>query len=145
MNNEYMLSDLVWLLTKNVMALEKQKMACCGLTISQSHAIIEIGQVGERSLVDLAGALSLDKSTISRTVNSLVEAGYVERTTDLANRRYVTLSLTDSGKVLHASINEIFNSYCSTVMASIPESHKAQVNECIGLLFESFRKNSFID
>lgn len=139
------LSDLIWLLTKNVMALEKHKIACCGLTISQSHALIEIGQKGEISLIELAEALSLDKSTMSRTVNSLVKDGYVERLTDMENRRYVSLSLTHSGKEMNRKINEILDSYCDAVMSTIQKEKKSQVDESIEILLKSFTKNVFMD
>ena len=48
---------------------------CCGLTLAQCHTLLEIGNKGEISLVELASRLSLDTSTLSRTINGLVILG----------------------------------------------------------------------
>jgi len=134
--------DLIWLITKKVSALEKQEMACCGLTISQSHAILEIGRKGEISLIELAEALSLDKSTMSRTVNTLVDQEYIERTPDNENRRYIILTLTDMGHKIYGVINETLDSFCDEILSSIPDEKKEQVKESIILLYKSLCNNT---
>jgi DNA-binding MarR family transcriptional regulator len=89
-----LLMDLMRALDKNIGALEKTELICCGATIGQCHAVMEIGFAGKVSLIELANVLNLDKSTMSRTVNNLVTDDWVERITDPENRRYVQLGLT---------------------------------------------------
>lgn len=73
--------------------------SCCGgVTLAQCHTLLEIENNEEITITELAGNLLLDKSTTSRTVESLVRSGYVERNIPPANRRITTLNLTESGK-----------------------------------------------
>jgi hypothetical protein len=54
----------VWIQTRS-------EALCCGVTMAQCHAILEIGDAGELNLKDLSARLGLDTSTLSRTVESL--------------------------------------------------------------------------
>ena len=91
------LRELIRVLVRNLGILEKSDSNCCGVTISQCHAIVEVGRVGEISLNELAELLTLDKSTMSRTINNLVEDGLVVRELHPEDRRYITIKLTDEG------------------------------------------------
>ena len=71
--------------------------SCCGVTLGQCHAILELS-FSDSSLTALAAALDLDTSTQSRTVDGLVKAGWVERTQDAGDRRAVRLALTAAGR-----------------------------------------------
>jgi hypothetical protein len=62
----------VWIQTKS-------EALCCGVTMAQCHAIMEIGEAGELNLKDLSARLGLDNSTLSRTVESLVQDGLADR------------------------------------------------------------------
>jgi DNA-binding MarR family transcriptional regulator len=68
--------------------------------MAQCHAVVEIGRAGGISLAELAGLLNLDSSTMSRTVNNLVNSGYVIRELDPKDRRYVTIELTENGRTV---------------------------------------------
>ena len=98
------LRELTRVLVRNLGVLEKSDACCCGVTITQCHAIVEIGRKGKVSLVDLAELLGLDKSTMSRTVNSLVEADLAVRDLDAENRRYVIIQLTEKGSEVFQNI-----------------------------------------
>ena len=73
------LRELIRILVRNLGILEKGDSVCCGVTISQCHAIVEIGRAQKISLNRLAEILTLDKSTMSRTINNLVENDFVIR------------------------------------------------------------------
>src|SRR5690554_6773377 len=92
------LRELLRILIRNLGILEERDASCCGATITQCHAIVEIGRSEKISLVDLADILYVDKSTMSRTVNNLVEAGLAVRELDANDRRYVTIQLTENGR-----------------------------------------------
>ena len=74
------------------------------VTFAQCHAIVEIGRAnaraGERSisLNDLAEILELDKSTMSRTINNLVNSDLAVREIDPNDRRYLNIKLTEKGR-----------------------------------------------
>lgn len=142
MINSNILRDLIRALGKNIGALEKSEIMCCGVTIGQCYAILEIGLAEEISLIDLANLLNLDKSTMSRTVNSLVNHRLVERLIDTDNRRYVKIKLTEEGQGAFAKINAIFDLYLKGVFESISENKRAQVMESLEILIEALKGKS---
>jgi len=135
------LRELIRILVRNLDVLEKSDASCCGVTITQCHAIVEIGRMKKVSLVDLAELLGLDKSTMSRTINNLVEDGLVNRDLDSENRRYVSIQLTNKGIEVFNNIEESMDSYYSSIFSSIPENKRSQVLESLKLLTAAVKEN----
>ena len=113
---------------------------CCGLTLAQCHTLLEIGNKGEISLVELASRLSLDTSTLSRTINGLVILGLVNRLANEKDRRYISISLTDQGRKVFDEIEKTFNDYFSSVLELIPVEKREVVVESISLFSDALRK-----
>jgi DNA-binding MarR family transcriptional regulator len=135
------LRELIRILVRNLGILEKGDATCCDVTISQCHAIVEIGRAKEISLNELAEILTLDKSTMSRTINNLVEDGLVLRELHPEDRRYVTIKLTDEGIKIFENIEEGMNEYYINIFKSIPEDKRQQVLESLKLLIEAVNQN----
>ncbi len=135
------LRELIRVLVRNLGILEKSDASCCGVTISQCHAIVEIGRSGEVSLNELAELLALDKSTMSRTINNLVEDGLVIRELDPEDRRYVKIKLTDKGIKIFKNIEESMDRYYKAIFNSVPEEKREQVLDSLKLLIEAVNKN----
>jgi len=108
--------------------------ACCSVTVAQCHLLMEMEMRGPSSLQDIADALSLDKSTLSRTVDSLVQAGLIERVPDKDNRRKVSLSLTGAGKEKCTFINTLCNGQYEDIFSFVPEDKLPVVMEGISIL-----------
>lgn len=107
---------------------------CCGLTSSQCHTILEIAGKGYISLVDLASALGLDASTLSRTVQGLVILGLVHRAASEKDRRRVEIALTDQGRSVVGRIEALNNGYFEKVLAEIPADKHSALLDSLGLL-----------
>ncbi len=132
------LREYIRLLERKLGALNDHELSCCGISMAQCHAIVEIGRAGNISLIDLANLLNLDNSTMSRTVNNLVNSDYVSRELSPVDRRYVTISLTDKGSQLFSSIEDNMEEKFITIYDSIPENKRAQVLESLKLLSDAF-------
>lgn len=135
------LRELLRILVRDLGILEKSDASCCGISLAQCHAIVEIGRADKISLVDLADILGLDKSTMSRTINNLVDAGLVLRELDMENRRYVIIQLTDNGKSIFQNTEESMNNYYLDVFNSIPEDKRNQIIESLQLLTSAVEEN----
>lgn len=138
------LRELLRLLVRNLGILEKSDASCCGVSIAQCHAVVEIGRARVISLVELSDVLGLDKSTMSRTINNLVESNLVTREIDSENRRYVTIQLTKEGIDVFNSIEENMFQYYSSIFTHIPESKRAQVLESLQILTKAVHENKVI-
>lgn len=135
------LRELLRILVRNLGILEKSDGSCCGVTIAQCHAIVEIGRIKKISLIALADLLGLDKSTMSRTINNLVKAGLVKRDIDSENRRYISIQLTDQGIEVFKSIENSMYRYYSDIFKSIPEDKRNQVLDSLEILVKSVKEN----
>ena len=96
--------------------LQNHASCCNGISLSQCLTLLEIERNREISVSDLASRLSLDKSTVSRTVDGLVNNKLVNRVTPSENRRMALINLTDSGKQVCTDINYTNDSYVSEIL-----------------------------
>lgn len=135
------LRELLRILVRDLGVLEKSDASCCGTTIAQCHAIVEIGRGSQISLNELAELLGLDKSTMSRTINNLVEEGLVIREIHPEDRRYITIELTDKGKGVFKTIEKSMELYYQSIFKTIPEDKREQVLESLQLLTEAVKQN----
>ncbi|MBI1251725.1 MAG: MarR family transcriptional regulator [Alphaproteobacteria bacterium] len=69
-----------------------------GLSLAQFGLLAAIAGAGQTPMTQLAATLSLDPSTLSRTLLPLQKAGLVESVADPANRRVRLARLTASGR-----------------------------------------------
>lgn len=114
---------------------------CCGVTSAQCHLLLETEFQEEAKLQDLADALELDKSTLSRTVDGLCRDGLLDRRDDPENRRRVSIRLSGSGKAKTDAINELCDNAYGTIFAFIPEEKHESVIEAVSLLAAAMRKS----
>ncbi len=140
LKDEKYLRQLIKILIRNLGILEKSEFSCCGATLGQCHAIVEIGTAGEISLNQLAELLNLDNSTMSRTVNNLVNQGLAERMPDPEDRRYLQIRLTAEGAGVYKTIEESMNSYFYGILGAIPQEKQPQVMESLELLVDALKK-----
>lgn len=135
------LRELIRILVRNLGILEKSDSSCSGVTITQCHAIVEIGRAGGISLNELAEILTLDKSTMSRTVNNLVDSQLAVREMHPEDRRYVTIALTEKGEHIFKDVEKSMEQYYNSIFFLIPEDKRGQVLESLKLLIEAVNNN----
>lgn len=133
--------EAVRLMERKLGFLDDLQSSCCGVTLAQCHAIVEIGRAGSISLNDLSEVIGLDKSTMSRTINNLVNNGLASREIDPKDRRYLTIQLTEKGIESFQEIEAEMKKFFTRVYNSIPETKRDQVIESLGLLIQALAEN----
>lgn len=133
------LRETTRLLIRKLGVLERSGATCCSITMTQCHAIVETGRRQQISVNELAELLTLDKSTVSRTVDQLVNNGVFIREPDANDRRYVVLRLTIQGEALFKSIEQRMEKYFTEILDSISEEKQDQVIESLQLLAEALK------
>ncbi|MGD8292635.1 MAG: MarR family winged helix-turn-helix transcriptional regulator [Desulfobacterales bacterium] len=107
----------------------KEDSCCQGVTLGQCHTILEIEDLGKATIVELAKRIGLDKSTLSRTIDGLVNVGLVERVAHPSDRRFNLLSLTANGQEVADQINQSNDDFYNRVFESIEDaSHEATID-----------------
>jgi DNA-binding MarR family transcriptional regulator len=135
------LREFIRCMERQLGILEESEVSCCKVTLAQCHALVEIGRAKTISLIMLSDLLNLDSSTISRTVNNLVNNKLAERELDKNDRRYITIMLTEKGTTIYEEIEESMNLYYMKVYQSIPVEKQEQVLESIQILLEALSQN----
>jgi DNA-binding MarR family transcriptional regulator len=135
------LRELIRILVRNLGVLEKSDASFCRISLAQCHAIVEIGRVSEISLNELAESLTLDKSTMSRTINNLVESGLVIRELHPADRRYITIKLTERGEEVYKNTEGSMTDYYKKIFESLPIDRREEILESLRLLIDAVNDN----
>lgn len=113
--------------------------SCCGVTPAQCHALLALQEAGQASLGELAAALELDASTLSRTVDGLVKERLALRREDPANRRRAIVSLSPAGEAAAARINDACDRYYRSLLSSLSEADAVGVVRAVPILAEALR------
>ena len=106
--------------------MQNNASCCNGISLAQCHTLLEIEKSNEISISELANSLSLDKSTVSRTVDGLVNINMVDRIIPDDNRRKAILNLTDNGKQICTTINYSNDSYIKQVLDDFTENEREE-------------------
>ncbi len=100
------LYDSVSELVRVYQSLDRDRICCHDISITQCNALEALARRGGLTLGELAAHLYLDKSTASRVVDALQRKGYVDRTTHPDDGRALMLVTTQRGKELYQSIRK---------------------------------------
>jgi DNA-binding MarR family transcriptional regulator len=119
----------------------RTEATCCGVTFAQCHSILEIGTEEAMTVKELAARLGLDKSTLSRTVDSLVEDGYADRVPGRDDRRTVEIRLTEKGLEAFNRINATWNAFFEHVFKRIPKGKLNQVAESMTIIADALAES----
>ena len=68
-----------------------------GLTLGQWQVLATLSRLDTATMGEVAAFCATDRTTLTRTVDRMVEDGLVKRDRDLTDRRQVHLDLTDKG------------------------------------------------
>ena len=140
MDNVKMFREYTRRLERNLENMNTSDCCQCSVTTSQCFFVVEIGRNPGICVKDLANVLKLDKSAVSRTVEELVQKGYVVREASKTDRRSVVLTLTKEGQDRFKKIeNDMYKKFKS-VFSYIPKDKQGQVLEALKLYNEACEK-----
>ena len=117
----------------NLGEINRTDCCCCGISDTQCFMLVEIGRNKNVSVKKLAEIMKIDKSGISRTVEELVQKGFVERKPSEEDRRYVVLNLTEKGAERFNKIENDMNQKFKGILDRIPKDKRNQVIEALQL------------
>lgn len=136
------LQEMVIRLQRKMEFFDDLQSSCCGVSFAQCHALATIRQAGKISLNDLAIAVGLDKSTVSRTVDNLVNAKMVLRDPVPADRRCITIRLTEKGSRAIREVEAGLSQCFALLYESIDKPKRAQMMESLRILLEAIEKTA---
>jgi DNA-binding MarR family transcriptional regulator len=114
------------------------KSCCANVTLAQCLVLLEIDENGQLTMSQLASRLRLDNSTLSRTVEGLVQRKLVERLREDEDRRLVRIRLTSEGRSVSRSIHQENDGHYVRVFKKIPASRRGTVLKSFETLVQAF-------
>lgn len=115
---------------------------CCSVTMVQSSILYEINRSDTLSLIELADRVDLEKSTVSRHIQKLVEMGLVLRHPDAKDRRYITLTLTPEGRNLERRISDAMCAYIRQTFDSVPARDLPGLSRQLQVISNAMKRSS---
>ena len=115
-------------------AMNAQLLAEHGLTINDYEALLQLARADERRMrrVDLAERLLLTASGVTRLLDGLEQAGYVDRDACASDRRVTYAVLTDAGL---AKLRETSKSHVAEIRSFFETRFsEEELDQLVGLL-----------
>jgi DNA-binding MarR family transcriptional regulator len=107
--------------------------------------VLEVEELSRTSIGELAQRLGLDKSTLSRTVDTLVKSGKMKRQEDPEDRRYAMIALTAKGQGICEGINTENDRFYQQVFDRLPEGEGEQFLSLFEKFVSAMKENSQSD
>jgi DNA-binding MarR family transcriptional regulator len=123
----------------------QMKSCSCSVSLPQCLILLELDEHGQMTMSQLAAALRLDHSTLSRTIEGLVRSKLVARLRDESDRRLVWVRLTDHGAATCAEIHRQNDAYCASVLDNIPPSKRTNVLQAFETLVHAYIEHEKTD
>jgi DNA-binding MarR family transcriptional regulator len=96
------------------------------LSRGQLHALMLLSQAGEPRINQLAAALSLDESTVTRLVDKLEAEGLAERRRSSTDRRSTTVVMTQAGRDVMDCAREHQRALMAEVLDALDPGERAE-------------------
>lgn len=119
--------DLAFLLAHATHVLQTELTAeLAGLGITpRGHCVLSAALTGEKTQIQLADMCQLDKTTMVVTVDELEKAGLVERQTSATDRRARIIVVTDLGRKVNASAQDVVARVYEDVLSALPTDERS--------------------
>lgn len=120
-------TDAVLVASRALVAISARSMSALGeLTLPQFRALVVLASRGPSASSDLAQALDVHASTVTRMVDRLASKGYVTRSTP-GDRREVVLDVTADALDVIRAVSDARRAELDAVMRRIPAARRAAV------------------
>jgi DNA-binding MarR family transcriptional regulator len=106
-------------------------LAACDLNLPQWRALSAISRLNGCTMNEVAEFTTIDRTTLTRTADQLIEAGWVARCSDPKDRRIVRLELTAAGEAVFARALEALRRFNSKALSGITEQEQLVLRETL--------------
>jgi len=115
---------------------------CCRTTSTQCHILTELGRSGPIPMSELGTRLLLEKSWISRAVDSLVSLELVAKEPNPADARSWIVTLTATGKRRVKELNSTLDAHAEQLLTGLDAQDRQQVRRALLVLLQQLRQDT---
>lgn len=125
------LAFYITLLRKNFTKYCTERLNEVGVSYGQLYIIIYIGKKMTCSPSEISQALKLDAGHLNRTINKLVDNGFLMQTQNEKDKRAKVLCLTEEGeKIFHLS-QELFHDWDEQILSLLTLEERQQIKDLL--------------
>lgn len=112
---------------------------------AQGRLLVMLLRRGTVTQAEFGRLLGLEKSWVSRSVDKLVEQGWVERSVLPADRRNLQLQLTPTGKQAAREVDNRMSKHALSVLDRVPAAERQAVLDALQVLVVALQEPSSLD
>lgn len=116
------------------------RLADRGLRLWHHAVLAALADFGPHVQRDLAARLEIDPSDMAKIVDELAGAGNVDRARDAADRRRITVTLTDAGRTLLGELDAQARDVQDEVLEPLTGDEREHLNLLLGKVFAHLGK-----
>jgi len=131
---------MAWLLRGFTLSDPRKRYPDFYLSPQQSYVLTVIHDKGEISPGEVAKILRLEKSHLTKIVNSLIELKAIDKHTDERDRRRLVLTLTDKGKQIFDDLDRASVDSYEALMVNVAEDERENVIRATEVMLEAMNK-----
>ncbi|MER7701446.1 MarR family winged helix-turn-helix transcriptional regulator [Kitasatospora sp. NPDC097605] len=109
-----------------------ERLARRGLRLWDMAVLAALADFGPHAQRDLVRRLRVDPSDMAKVTDQLAAAGYVERARDTADRRRVSVTVTDAGRALLAELRAEAYAVQEEVLAPLSPAERQVLHDLLG-------------
>ncbi|MDF2857132.1 MAG: transcriptional regulator, MarR family [Neobacillus sp.] len=95
------------------------------LSITQLHYLHVIRERTNTTITEIAEIFGVQKSTVTVTVNKLLQCGFIEKITSKSDLRVVYVSLTEKGKEVIELEDQGYRQFAAYILAMLDEEEQS--------------------
>jgi DNA-binding MarR family transcriptional regulator len=122
--------------TSNVGAFNTVAELDLSFTQIKTLCSMDLGE-NQPSVKELAQSMNVSLPTMSRAVDGLYERGFVERQEDSADRRMKRIALTESGRAVTSTLNEVRLQALRGFLTSLNDEETSALSHALHLILTS--------
>lgn len=115
-----------------------RRLAGSGVSSGTGILLIELRDGGARNPTALAAAAGVDKAYVTRSLQSLLQAGYVVAVPDPSDRRIFIVSLTEKGRDAARLMEDAMLSWIAIFSKGVSQSDM----DTVEAIFDTFYANA---
>ena len=110
------------------------------INITQERVLMAILKMPELNMKELSAQIGLEKSSLTRVIDSLIEGGFVVRTYDMHDRRKINCSLTVKGMVEANMVEQLMIEHVNTCFSGLSAEEKNVLIQNLSCAVETLSK-----
>ena len=111
-----------------------------GINKTQTNILMFINENNEKSMSEISSMTGLEKSSFTRSVDYLVEHGFITRNPPENDRRKIKLSLTKKGIRAANLIKNDFDLYWDSLISDFSDNEKKEFFELLNTISDYMTK-----